>query len=130
LPGRKVRSGCRGALCERGLTSEAFELVNEASGLAFGVAGGEVAAAEVAVGRAGGQQVPDRANALVCARLLSARPGSSRSEVGSRLWLGPGSLSAKLGCEVRGNDVGGHGMREEIALGHVAAEISDRRVLV
>src|SRR3954451_14358597 len=56
----KVRSGCRGLLGERHVVSEAFELFDEASGLAFGVAVGEVVAAEVAVGLAGGEHVPDR----------------------------------------------------------------------
>src|SRR4051812_15556232 len=61
----KVRSGCLDPLCERDVVSEAFELVDEASGLAFGVAGGEVVAAEVVVGLAGGQHVPDRAEHAV-----------------------------------------------------------------
>src|SRR3954464_4177546 len=56
----KVRSGCRGLLGERDVVSEAFELGDEASGLAFGVAVDEVVAAEVAVGLAGGEHVPDR----------------------------------------------------------------------
>src|SRR5215204_7681894 len=62
MPDRKVRSGCRGLLGERDVVSEAFELGDEASGLAFGVAVGEVVAAEVAVGLAGGEHVPDRAD--------------------------------------------------------------------
>jgi hypothetical protein len=58
----KVRSGCRGLLGERDVVSEAFELFDEAFGLAFGVAVDEVVGAEVAVGLAGGQHVPDRAD--------------------------------------------------------------------
>jgi len=41
--------------------AEAFELFDEALGLAFGVALGELVGAEVAVGLAGGEHVPDRA---------------------------------------------------------------------
>src|SRR3954452_512822 len=58
----KVRSGCRGPLCERDVVPEAFELFDEALGLAFGVALGEVVGAEVAVGLAGAEHVPDRAD--------------------------------------------------------------------
>src|SRR3954453_15105469 len=57
----KDRSGCHGPLCERDVVPEAFELFDEALGLAFGVALGEVIGAEVAVGLAGGKHVPDRA---------------------------------------------------------------------
>ena len=57
----KVRSGCRGLL-ERDVVSEAFELFDEALGLAFGVAVGEVVGSEVAVGLAGAEHVPDRAD--------------------------------------------------------------------
>ena len=56
----KVRSGCRGPLCERDVVAEALELFDEALGLAFGVALGEVVGAEVAVGLAGGEHLPDR----------------------------------------------------------------------
>ena len=52
----------RGLLGERDVVSEAFELGDEAFGLAFGVAVGEVVAAEVAVGLAGAEHVPDRAD--------------------------------------------------------------------
>src|SRR3954468_18954103 len=55
----KVCSGCRGPLLERYVVSEAFELGEQAFGLAFGVTAGEVVAAEVAVGLAGGEHVPD-----------------------------------------------------------------------
>src|SRR4051812_15649262 len=55
----KVRSGCHHRLRERDGVPEAFELFDEPLGLAFGVALGEVVAAEVAVGLAGGQHVPD-----------------------------------------------------------------------
>src|SRR4051794_37211720 len=55
----KVRSGCRGLLGERDVVSEAFELGDEASGVAFGISVGEVVAAELAVGLAGGEHVPD-----------------------------------------------------------------------
>src|SRR5262245_3616482 len=47
--------------CERDVVSEAFELLDEAFGLALGVAVGEVVAAGLAVGLAGGEHVPDRA---------------------------------------------------------------------
>jgi hypothetical protein len=57
----KVRSGCRGLLGERDVVSEAFELFDEPFGLAFGVAVGEVVGAEVAVGLAGAEHLPDRA---------------------------------------------------------------------
>src|SRR3954470_12222962 len=78
LPGGKVGSGCRGPLGERDVVSEAFELVDEASGLAFGVAGGEVVAAELAVGRAGEEHVPDGAERAVldgAEGLLVSAPG-------------------------------------------------------
>src|SRR5215211_1702531 len=56
----KARSGWRGPFSERDGVAEAFELGDEASGLSFGVAVGEVVAAEVAVDLAGGEDVPDR----------------------------------------------------------------------
>jgi hypothetical protein len=52
----------RGPLGQRDVVSEALELFDEALGLAFGVAAGEVVGAEVAVGLAGGEHVPDRAD--------------------------------------------------------------------
>ena len=52
--------------------SEAFELGDEASGLAFGVAVGEVVAAEVALGLASGQYVPNRADHRVLDSLEGA----------------------------------------------------------
>src|SRR3954465_2472658 len=58
----KVRLGCRGPFRERHVVSEAFELGDEALGLAFGVAAGVVVAAEGAGGRAGAEHVPDRAD--------------------------------------------------------------------
>jgi hypothetical protein len=42
--------------------SEAFELFDEALGLAFGIAVDEGVGAEVAVGLAGAEHVPDRAD--------------------------------------------------------------------
>jgi hypothetical protein len=42
------------------VVSEAFELGDEASGLSFGIAAGEVVAAEVAVKLPGAEHVPDR----------------------------------------------------------------------
>ena len=56
----KVRSGCRGPLCERDVVSEAFELFDEPLGLPLRIALREVVGAEVAVGLAGGEHVPDR----------------------------------------------------------------------
>jgi hypothetical protein len=67
----KVRSGCCGLL-EGDVVSEAFELFDEASGLAFGVAVGVVVAAEVAVGLAGREHVPDRAEHRVLDRAEGA----------------------------------------------------------
>src|SRR4051812_19827057 len=84
----KVCSGCRGPLCERDVVSEALELVDEASGLAFGVAGGEVVAAEVAVGLAGGEHVPDRAEHAVldgAQRLLVSQPGLKAPVLGGEV---------------------------------------------
>src|SRR5512133_823785 len=60
MPDRKSRSGCRRPLCERDVVAAAFELGDEAPGLAFGVAVGEEVGTEVAVGLAGGEHVPDR----------------------------------------------------------------------
>src|SRR5438876_7766847 len=50
--------GSSGGWFERDVLSEAFELVDEAADLAFGVAAGVVVAAEVVVGLAGGEHVP------------------------------------------------------------------------
>src|SRR5215207_7982201 len=112
LPDRKVRSGCRGLLGERDVVSEAFELGDEASGLAFGVAVGEVVAAEVAVGLAGGQHVPDRADHGVL-------DGAERAFVAASWFEAP-----VLGFEVVALDAdGGHGgflKREVQPLGPVA----------
>src|SRR5450755_2871261 len=55
------RSGCQGRVLEGDGVSESFELGDEPSGLAFGVAAGEVLAAEVVVELAGGEHVPDSA---------------------------------------------------------------------
>src|SRR3954451_23852552 len=68
----KVRSGCRGPLLERDVVSEPFELFDEAFGLAFGVAVGEVVGAEVAVGLAGAEHVPDGADQGVLDRAQGA----------------------------------------------------------
>jgi hypothetical protein len=57
---RKGRSGCCGSFGERDGVAEAFELFDEALGLALGVSLGEVVGAEVAVGLAGGRHLPDR----------------------------------------------------------------------
>src|SRR3954454_6856149 len=81
----KVRSGCRAPLRERDGVSEAFELFDEPLGLAFGVALGEVVAAEVAVGLAGGEHVPDRADDRVlerAERTLVAASGLESSVLG------------------------------------------------
>src|SRR5207247_5776352 len=56
----------------------AFGLGDEASGLACWVAGGEVVAAEVAVGLAGGEHVPDRAQD----RVLDGAEGAFVSAAG------------------------------------------------
>src|SRR5919198_3815059 len=108
----KVRSGCRGPLCERDVVSEAFELFDQAPGLAFGVAVGEVVAAEVAVGLAGGEHVPDRADHRVL-------DGAERALVPA-----PRLEPSVLGFEVVALDAdGGHGgflEREVQPLGSVA----------
>src|SRR3954447_16497874 len=59
---------------------EAFELGDEPSGLAFGVTVGEVVAAEVAVGLAGGEHVPDRAEHRVLDRAEGALVPAARLE--------------------------------------------------
>src|SRR5829696_5133431 len=108
----KVRSGCRGPFGERYVMSEAFELGDEASGVAFGVAVGEVVAAEVAVGLAGGEHVPDRADHGVL-------DGAERTFVAASWFEAP-----VLGFEVVTLDAdGGHGglfEREVQPLGPVA----------
>src|SRR3954465_13854946 len=53
---------------------EAFELGDEASGLACGVAGGEEVAAEVAAGLAGGEHVPDQRRRRDCPRSINSSP--------------------------------------------------------
>src|SRR5947207_15733408 len=50
--------GSRRGCLERDVVSEAFELGDEAAGLALWVLTGEVVPAEVAVGLAGGEHVP------------------------------------------------------------------------
>src|SRR3954447_9450281 len=59
---------------------EAFELGDEPSGLAFGVTVGEVVAAEVAVGLAGREHVPDRAEHRVLDRAEGAFVAAARLE--------------------------------------------------
>src|SRR3954449_5429628 len=78
----KVRSGCRGSFGQRDVVPEAFELFDEALGLAFGVALGEVVGAEVAVGLAGGEHVPDR----VEQRVLDGAEGAEGALVAAA-WL-------------------------------------------
>jgi len=62
------RSGCHGAFLQRDGVAEAFELGDEPAGLSFGIAAGEVLAAEVVVKLAGGEHVPDRAQHRVLHR--------------------------------------------------------------
>src|SRR4051812_20217603 len=65
MPDRKSSLRLSRLPCERDGVAEALELFDEALGLAFGVALGEVVGAEVAVGLAGGEHVPDRAEQRV-----------------------------------------------------------------
>src|SRR5579875_2942616 len=60
------------------LVSESFELGDEPSGLAFGVAAGEVVAAEVVVDLAGGEHVPAGADD----RVLDGADGAAVPELG------------------------------------------------
>src|SRR3954454_15000241 len=76
----KDRSGCRGVLCERDGVAEAFELFDEALGLAFGVALREEVGAEVAVGLAGREHVPDRRQQRVLDRAERALVAAPRLE--------------------------------------------------
>ena len=89
---------------ERDGVAEAFELGDEASGQAFGVAAGEVVGAEVSVGLAGGEHVPDRADpgvldgaecALVPAARLQAPVWASRQWRLTRIAATAASSSAK-----------------------------------
>jgi len=57
-----------GHLLQGDVVSEPFELCDEASGLAFGVAAGEVVAPEVAVELTGGEDVPAGADDRVLDR--------------------------------------------------------------
>src|SRR3954447_11736513 len=94
----KVRSGCHDPLRERDGVPESFELFDEPLDLAFGVALGEVVAAEVAVGLAGGEHVPDCADDRVL-------EGAERALVAAS-----GLEPSVLGFEVVALDAdGGHG---------------------
>jgi hypothetical protein len=53
------------------VVSEAFELFDQAPGLAFGVAGGEVVGAEVVVGAAGREDVPDDDQEFVATAMIA-----------------------------------------------------------
>src|SRR4051812_43137325 len=87
--------GSSGGWFERDAVSEAFELVDEAAGLAFGVAALVVVAAEVTVGLAGGEHVPvgDQDRVL---------DGADRAAVAD-----PGLEPSVLGLEVAALGAGG-----------------------
>src|SRR5450631_2569725 len=91
-------SGCN-RVVERDGVSESFELVDEALGGLFGVAAGEVIAAEVVVELAGAEHVPDRDDD----RVLDRAEGFLVPAAGSE----SGVLGGEVGVFAAGRGQGG-----------------------